>query len=140
MAKMWFIVGAWSLVLTGCSVREDVSTTKAALEAINEFHHDLDSGEDGHILAEATPELQRTMGGQTSTVLFGQIRSKLGKSASTQPTNIQVNHMPVGKVIVIQLQTKFERGNAQESFAWLVQGGKPQLRGYTINSPLLANR
>jgi hypothetical protein len=113
--------------------------TQSAITATNEFHHHLEAAEFEKILADATPEFKKRTTVERSTASFDQIRTKLGKPNISQPTNIQIKHMPAGKIIVIQFQTRFEKGNAQETFTWRIEASMPRLISYSVSSPLLNN-
>jgi len=123
-----YSIAVGCLLLLSCSMKQDISMAQTA---IAEFHHRFEAGDDGQIFTDAAPEYQKAMGAETSRAFFARIRRKLGAFHSSQPTNIQVNHMPGGTFVVAQYQTQFEKGSAQEDFTLRIDRGRPRLLKYS---------
>ena len=65
------------------------------------------------------------------------IRGKLGAFQSGEQNGWQVNYTTGGTVVVVQYKSKFQKGDAVETFTY--RGGEkaPALVGYNINSNTL---
>jgi hypothetical protein len=131
-----FILLSCLLLSTSCSADRDISLARAA---VNEFHGRLKSRQFERIFADATPDYQRAMSAEASQAFFVRMSTSLGSPVSCQVTRVQVNHMPRGTLIVVQAETKFDRGSAQEQFTWRVEGQGTRLVAYTASSPDLGS-
>jgi hypothetical protein len=130
----WPIFCGCLLLISCLTRRQDALVTQ---NAVDEFHQLLRAHQDQQIFARATPEFRKLMNLETTQALFTRVRKRLGAPAFSQPTRIQVNHMPGGTFILAQFRTRFEKAEAQENFTWRIQDGKARLVGYSVNSPLL---
>jgi uncharacterized protein DUF4019 len=108
-----------------------------ARNAANEFHRRLEAKQEGQIVAEADPLFMVSNSRDSTIAMLTRVRRKLGAVRASEPAGVQVNVMPQGTFIVAQFRTRFEKGEAQEKFTWIIHEGKSQLAGYFVDSPLL---
>ena len=122
------------LLLSACSGGEQTEQANAAIER---FHADLNRGDFGQIYARTDPEWKQSSPEKASTQLFSGIRRKLGQFKSSKQIGWKVNYGTNGTLVVVQHESVFEKGPAQETFTYRITQGNPRLLGYNINSNAL---
>jgi hypothetical protein len=106
-----------------------------AFGAVDRFHHQMNLGDYDQIYDEATDEFRRSGTRQDLKSLFEKIHDKMGSAGEPRAAGFHVNWRN-GVVWVDQtFNTPFLHGQAQESFVWKIEQGKPFLYHYRINSP-----
>ena len=128
------LVLAGLLVLSGCSGGEDLGDSE---NAIARFHAELDAGQFDTIYAAAAPEWKRVSTKADTEQLFAGIHNKLGPFVSGKQNGWRVNYTTGGTTIVIVYDSKFQKGDGQETFTFSRSGKGIQLVGYNLNSRAL---
>jgi hypothetical protein len=62
------------------------------------------------------------------------VHKKLGKIQSTSETNFSMNSVNLVTKVTLVYDTKFDGGNATETFIYRSSGNKQLLDGYNVNS------
>jgi hypothetical protein len=125
---------AMALFLAGCTGGDDVAVTE---QAIGRFHKELNAGAFVGIHQNASAEWKEASSEPASVELFNGVRRKLGKFVSGKQSGWKVNYGTAGTIVVLQYDSKFEKGDAQETFTYRRSGDRAELIGYNINSRAL---
>jgi hypothetical protein len=128
------LVLAGLLVLSGCSSSDELGASE---KEIARFHTQLDAGQFDAIYAAAAPEWKNVSTQPDTIQLFTGIHNKLGSFVSGTQSGWKVNYGTGGTTIIIVYDSKFEKGDGQETFTFQRSGGSIQLVGYNINSRAL---
>ena len=129
------IIAAACAFLTGCSVGQD---SAAAGTAIQDFHSKLNAGEFAEIYDQSGASMKAAATEDKLTALLDAVHRKLGAYVSGSQTSWNENFGTTGHTIRIQYASKFERGEATETFVFQLDGkGTPALVGYNVNSMAL---
>jgi hypothetical protein len=122
------------LLLVGCSGGDDLAATE---KAVDEFHAALNAGDFARIHDDAAGEWKKVSSKPDSIQLFEAVRNKLGPFVSGKQVGWNVNYGTSGTIVVVQYDSKFQRGDARETFTYRRLGDDAQLVGYNINSRVL---
>lgn len=105
--------------------------------AISHFHDQLNGANYSEIYS-GTDDAFRSSGSQEELLKFFEaVHRKLGAAGSSSLVNIKVMVMPNGTFITSVYNTRFELGQATETFNWIKKGDTLILHGYNINSKAL---
>lgn len=107
--------------------------SEQAQEAVLRFHVRLNKGEIDTIWNGAGEELRTAATREQFGMLLEAVNRKLGSEQYTMVKSSQVGTQPGGTFLTMGMETKFDRGTAQETFVFRVDGDV-QLVGYHINS------
>jgi opacity protein-like surface antigen len=131
MRLLLIVSGLALLSLPGCSASEDMDKAEAAVARI---HQQLDAGQSQAIYQAAAEEFKKS-GSQADLVGFlDGVHDKLGKYKSGQRVNWKVNYGTSGEIVILDYKSDFENGQASEDFVFRIDGDKPVLLGYHVNS------
>jgi len=119
------------LSLSCCSGSKDL---QASQQAIARFHAELNQAQFDQIYAESSPDWKQATKQADTIKLFSAIHTKLGLYINGKQDAWRVNYGSGGNTVVVQLQSKYQKGNATELFTLTDSGGSAQLIGYNINS------
>lgn len=130
----YVLVLAAALAVTGCSMGQDMATTDAA---VADFHAKMNNGQFAAIAAAAGPEIKN--GGTEFGDFVGKIHAKLGafKSTTRQGFNDNVNNGD--HTFTASYASVYATGPAAENFVFRLNGAKPVLIGYHVESAALLN-
>jgi hypothetical protein len=128
------VVALLVIVLAGCAGGEDL---RQADEAVAQFHSELNGGDYETIYGSAATGFKNVSSKADATKLFEAVHRKLGAYKSGKRTNWKANYSTSGNNLVLQYDSKFERGDATELFTFVRDGHGVRLFGYNINSPVL---
>lgn len=137
------LVSALSLALAAgctCNVGEMAAGRGEALAAVEEFHARMNDGRSGEIYDGASDEFRGASKRQRFDGLLSAVERKLGKVTETKNVGWRVNSRNFQTYVELSQETRFERGEARESFVFLVRGGKASLLRYHIESDDLIMR
>jgi hypothetical protein len=123
---------ALSLLGEGCA-----KSREAAERGTQEFRRRVASGEFATIYKEAAPEFQKISAEANFAKFMERIGRKLGMWRSSQPPASHESSGTRGRTVTLTYASHFENGDAGEEFLWRIEGERPILVGYHINSPLL---
>jgi hypothetical protein len=128
------IIALAFLVLSACSGGQDVAIADAG---IAQFHAQFNAGKMAQIQEGASPEWRAAMPTPEALKFLLAVRQKLGPFQSGKQTGWNVNYSTNGTFIVVQYESKFEKGKAVETFTFRRSDDEAQLAGYNINSNVL---
>lgn len=132
MRVIFFVV---SLTLAaGCSIGDLAAGRAEAQQAVDEFHARLNEGRAGEIYDAASDELRADRARQRFVDLLAAVERKLGKVTRTENEGWRVNSRNLQTFVELSQATHFERGEAHESFVFVVRSGKTRLLRYDIRS------
>ncbi|MES2058005.1 MAG: DUF4019 domain-containing protein [Pseudomonadota bacterium] len=122
--------------LSSCSLGD---TVPVAEKAVVKFHAMLDRGQFQQIYDQSGSEMKSATGGDATKLvaLLSAVHRKLGatKQSVRQSWNEQYNGG--GHTLTLGYATKYERGDAAETFVFQVADKTVSLAGYNINSEAL---
>ena len=123
---------AAAAALAGCSMGQDMTATDSA---VADFHAKLNNGQFAAIAAAAGPELKN---GSTDFPAFIEaIHTKLGTFRSTARTGFNDNINNGDHTFTAGYASVYSSGPATENFVYRLNGGKPVLIGYHVESAAL---
>jgi len=120
-----------ALALASCGTAE--SAEKAAA-GIDTFHTQLDARQFDAIWRESGQGMKDASPKDGLVKLLDAVNRKLGRVESSKRVGWRINATVNGTFAVIQQDTKFTRGKAQETFTFQKNGDRYRLVGYNINS------
>jgi hypothetical protein len=120
--------------LESCSTGQDLPVVNAA---IGQFHERLNSSEFDVIYAQSSLELRHMSGQPEFTQLLLAVHRKLGNFQSGSTANWNDNLGSNGHFVTLNFAAKYERGSANESFVYKVNGNSASLAGYHVSSNAL---
>ena len=122
------------LVCTSCVNSADMNTGKAG---VAHFHDELNAGLSDEIYRDAGQEYRGATTEEFNRKFVEAVRTKMGRVQRYEVTTWRVNYSTNGKFLALECKTQFTNGGAEESFQWRIDGKRPVLMGWHINSPLL---
>ena len=122
------------LALGGCSASRDKSVAEAG---VVRFHEMLDDGRYHDIYAGGAPEFRRSAAEPAAIAEMQRIHDRLGAFRSSQQSGWRVNFGTAGKIVQLSYTTQFVSAAGTEDFVFRIEGDRPQLVGYHVNSPAL---
>jgi uncharacterized cupin superfamily protein len=123
-----------TLVCIGCGMSE---TKESALRATGDFRVKYEQGKYDAIWATTSPEFRKAMTQAEFTKFLQKIHEKLGSTVDVNLGPFNVNYGTAGTIVTLGYQTKFQKGDAAETFIWRIDEGQAQLVGYNVNSKAL---
>lgn len=132
--RSWTTLIAGAAFLAGCSVAANTSKAEAG---IADFHTALDAGQFDAIYAGASPDMKTGSTPRTFDGLLAAVHRKLGAFKSGNAVTWNDSHTMNGEFVTISYAATYERGKAQENFAYRMLGGRAELAGYHITSNAL---
>ncbi len=128
----FMMVMAAALALGACSMGQDMASTDAA---VGDFHKQLDAGQYAAITDAAGPEIKNS--GTDFNALLEMVHTKLGAFKSTQRQGFNDNVNNGDHTFSVSYASVYATGPATESFVYRMNGGKPGLVGYHVESKAL---
>jgi hypothetical protein len=122
------------MVLAGCSVTKDIP---AAESEISKFHQELNAASFDAIYTAAGAEFKASQDQSATNQFLSAVHRKLGAFRSGKSTGWKDNATTTGHFVTIDYSAKYDRGDAEESFVFRMDGEKAILTGYHINSTAL---
>ena len=127
----------FALSLTGCGM---IKGKEAAEKAVTEFHERLDRGAYHDIYTAAHAEFKAATTEQDFSAILEAMHRKLGAVQSVATTGWNANSVNLKTNIVLGCKTKFAQGEGVETFTFRIEGDRPVLLGYDINSKELITK
>jgi hypothetical protein len=121
-------------LLAGCNPFKD---SAAAERAVTEFHEQLDKSDFKGIYSASHPDFKTAETEKDFVELLEAVHRKLGTVQDSQKGGWRINSFNLKTDVLLDYNTKFTGGDAQESFDYRIKGGKAILRSYHINSRAL---
>lgn len=131
---MRYLIAALILLLSACSGGEDLDSAE---KAIDRFHSELNAGNFERIHENAAPEWKKASSKADMVQLFQAVRNKLGPFVSGKQNGWRVNYTTGGTFVLVLFESKYQKGDATETFTFRRSGESAQLVGYNINSRAL---
>lgn len=107
---------------------------------IERFQEAYNAGEDDRIWRGFGPEFYAASKRDDWDNLLTVMRDALGKNTSTEQVGVNYQANPQGQMLVITMQTQFERGMGHETFTFLGSGDERRLIGYNIASDAVVSK
>ncbi len=131
-------LATWAALAAGCGdMRKGREVAEAAVDA---FHASLDQGRAGDVYDGASDEFRASMTKEEFVQLLGAVRRKLGKVTGTTNGGWRVSSRNLATYADLTQKTRFEQGEAVESFRFVVKDGKATLLAWDIRSRELVVR
>jgi hypothetical protein len=128
------------VLVAGCSFSDMSAGQGEAQKSVTSFHALLNDGRFDEIYDGASDEFRGGTARKHFEELLGAVLRKLGKVTGTQTKTWRVNSWNMRTFVELAQSTRFERGDAEESFRFAVQDGKARLIAYNIQSQELIVR
>ncbi|MFL6856701.1 MAG: hypothetical protein ACJ8EB_02200 [Allosphingosinicella sp.] len=129
--------GAAALLLAACSVDGDLAAADAAVAG---FHADLDRGAFAQIYNAASPEMKAVTNGPDLVRLLALVHARLGAFKRGARIGWNDSRTTSGHFVNLNYRAAYEKGAAEESFVFRLDGGRAALAGYHIDSPAFTAR
>jgi opacity protein-like surface antigen len=115
----------------GCSSRQNINAAKSE---VSHFREQLADHKFAELYAETSNALKKSTTEEQFVQLLAAIDRKLGAVKNAEENGWKIDYNTSGTTVTLDFKTSFERGDATESFVYRIEGGKPLLVGYHINS------
>ncbi len=125
---------AWYALVAGCSVGDMAAGRGQAEKGVSEFHTLFNAGRFGDIYDAASDEFRAASKPGRFAELLAAVQRKLGNTTGTENRGWRVNSRNLRTYVELSQATRFDRGEALETFAFLVRDGKAILLRYNIQS------
>jgi hypothetical protein len=132
MKTKFALLTAMGLLLAGCG---DTLNGRAIAEPeVQRFHERLKARDFQGIYDAASAEFRAASPQPTILALFEAIDRKLGPLQESKQINWSVNTQNLTTTVVLVYASRFQQGEATETFTFLIQDKTPALLGYNISS------
>ena len=128
-----------SLLVTACALKANRSGVPAEVESVvTTVGEDIDEGRYEKIYNEADAEWRQDSTLEQTSAVFSALKNKLGKSKSRQLHTASEQNTDNGRLaghsFMLSYESKFERGDAMETFTLVERNGHWLLAKYLVNS------
>lgn len=124
------------LCLAACNPVNATAELAASEKAVAAFHASANAGKFDDIYFGSADEMQNTADIVEFEEFLGVVQRKLGKAGKSTQQGWRVNYGSA-TLIVLNMQTKYEKGDATETFTFKSSPKGPMLVGYNIQSQAL---
>jgi hypothetical protein len=128
------------LVVTTAPACNMTKDRKAAEREVVDFHRQLDAGNFAGLYSASHGSLKKVATEKDFVALLDAVHRKLGSVVSTTPAGANVLSGTNGTTVKLGYQTKFSGGDGVETFVYFIEGGRPLLAGYNMNSMALITK
>ena len=132
MKRQLVLWGMVWLLLLGCS--DTIKGKSIAEPEVARFHDRLKARDFEGLYASTSAEFKAATSKSQILALFEAIDRKLGPMQGTKQINWNVNTHNMVTTVVLVYATKFQDGEATETFTFRVNDKVPELLGYNISS------
>ena len=141
--KIFFVIALLLVTLSaGCGISSERGRVPAEIEAlVSSISDDITAERYDKVYSESSELWKRDATAEQSAQVLKTLNSKLGKvesrvlNAATEQNN---SGGPLkGHAFIITYQTKFQRGDAMETYTLIDEGGHWRLARYQVNSTAL---
>lgn len=123
---------------TGCAGFKAASD--AAERAVGEIHAQYNEGKFVDIQKAVHAKFPLGRSEENLPELMQKMKTKLGKVTGTSNAGVNIKTVNSTTTVTRQQKTKFERGTANETFTFQMEGDKALLTGYQIESAQLDDK
>ena len=125
------ILAVSSLCFSSCN---DLSKAKGAAEVgVKSFHLQYNAGKYFEIYRDTNADFKVASTEYDFVRMLSVVDSKLGKEITSNQKNWQVNSLSDKTLAILTQETSFERGEATETFTFIISDNNCRLKGYRIN-------
>lgn len=128
-------LGTWALAPllapTSCSTADDIVHAKQASAVL---HDHFNNQRYDTILVQASDEYRQSVSVEQNRELFRGLRDKLGTATDSNVVGFRTMFSDAGRSLILTCSTKYQRGEAIETFTWRLTDGKILLMGYQVNN------
>jgi len=122
-----------ALLAAACNFAEDLQTNETG---VARFHELYNNDQFAKIYGEATTSFKNVTTEAKVEQLLQAVKRKIGNVQSSNRQSVNVfTSTGSGTTVNSTYMTKYERGEATESFRFLIDGKKALLIAFNINSP-----
>jgi hypothetical protein len=123
----------------GCAIDRHRSGLPAgAQEVIDELTREIAAGEFARVYETAADEWRASVSAEENDKILARVRDTFGRVQSRSPVSASERGDATGTrgehTVLVSYDTRFERGDAIESFTLVERGGRWQLARYSVNS------
>ncbi|WP_073974248.1 hypothetical protein [Erythrobacter donghaensis] len=129
-----FLATAGALALTACNPGAQVEGARAQ---IDKFHALYDQGNAKRFYQETGVEFRKVVTEEQVQGLMTLFSKRLGKVESSKQTGFNTGFNNGTTTTTIVMQTRFERGEATETYIFTGSGKDMKLLNWNVTSPLL---
>jgi hypothetical protein len=131
-----------ALLSSGCAIdRHRTGLPAGAQEVIDELTREITAGEFARVYETAADEWRASVSAAENERILARVRDTFGRVQSRSPLNASERGDAGGTrgehTVLVSYNTKFERGDAIESFTLIERKGRWQLARYSVNSDAL---
>ena len=131
-----------AVIVSGCGLKNEGGAVPPEVESlVGTVSEDIAAERYDKIYNESATQWKQDSTLEQSSQVFKTLQSKLGKVESRvlhSATEQNNSGGPLqGRAFILSYQTKFERGEAMETFTVVEQGGQWRLARYLVNSTAL---
>jgi hypothetical protein len=130
--KNILVLGIVAFILLGCG--DTINGKGLAEPEVAKFHERLRSGDFEAMYSNSSRDFQAAAPKDKVIALFAAIDRKLGPLQETKQINWNVNTQNLTTTVVLIYASKFQEGEATETFTFRISNQKPELIGYNIAS------
>lgn len=132
-------IGYFLLAMAAC--RRAPRPERTAAEAVQQFHQGLTAGHYQEVCGSASPDAFVGITGLACPEYLAYVHERLGGVKQAQRTQPPAIEARVGKParVVLEYQTRYERGEAREHFEWRISESGVTLTSYRIVTLALTN-
>lgn len=134
MKIRFLLLALLAISLSGCVNSDTIGGKSAAEPGVTRFHELLKQREFEAMYVETGEPFKSAISKPLAIKLFSAIDRKLGPLKGTKQVNWNVNTRNLVTTVALVYQSRFEEGEATETFTFVVQNGKAELIGYNIAS------
>lgn len=120
-----------ALVLAACSPTKDIAQADTA---IADFHKHMNAADFDGIYAGASPDMKQSTTPDALDKLLEAVHRKLGDFRSGSTSRWNDNVATGGHFLTIAYAAKYEKGDAEETFVFRLDGDRASLSGYHVSS------
>jgi len=125
---------ATAIALAGCSAGTEVPAAEAA---IGDFHAQLNASAFDAIYQGSSKDMKSVSTQDGLVRLLAAVHRKLGAFRSGKVTGWTENYNTSGHFVVLGYSAAYDKGAAAETFTYRIDGERPLLAGFNINSNAL---
>ena len=135
---MYRILLALSCIcLAACNPANATAELAASEKAVAAFHASANAGKFDDIYFGSADEMQSSADIVEFEEFLGVVQRKLGKAGKSTQQGWRVNYGNGATLTVLNMQTKYAKGDAIETFTFKSSPKGPMLVGYNIQSQAL---
>jgi hypothetical protein len=142
-AKIWpWVVAGIGLILLmasygGYKLYVGIQKGRAVAETVvQQFHQRLDAEQYHEIINDASDAFRGAAKKEELESFLKKVHTNMGNVKSSKQGNIQLQaQLGIGTLIIVQYETEYDSGKAEENFTWLQNEKGASLYGYRISAP-----